>query len=145
MNNKVKAEHILTLDGLRAVAALFVVFSHLINRNLASGYSTSTIGVAIFFSLSGFLMGYLYLFKEFSPNAVVNYCISRFSRIAPAYLTVILVSYVIFNFIDESFVYTISNNNVLRHLLFLGNVSVFWSIPPEIQFYVFFYLNMVCI
>lgn len=136
MNNN----HIGVLDGLRGLAALLVVLTHATSRNLLDWYSTGTIGVAIFFCLSGFLMGFLYLGKEFSSVAVKRYAISRFSRIAPAYLTVIILSYFIFNFISNDFVYDINNHNLLRHIIFSGNVSVFWSIPLEVQFYVFFVL-----
>lgn len=134
-------EHIGPLDGLRGIAALTVVFTHGVNAKLwfTNAYGgISTIGVAIFFVLSGFLMGFLYLEKPFSNRSLIRYGISRFSRIAPAYLTIILISYFIFNVVDPSFVYAINNHNVLRHLLFSGNVSVFWSIPPEVQFYFFF-------
>lgn len=134
-------QHIGPLDGLRGIAALTVVFTHGVNAKLwflNAWDGISTIGVAIFFVLSGFLMGFLYLEKPYSSQAVLRYGISRFSRIAPAYLTIILISYFIFNVVDPSFVYAINNHNVLRHLLFSGNVSVFWSIPPEVQFYIFF-------
>lgn len=134
-------QHIGPLDGLRGIAALTVVFTHGVSAKLWFPYAwdgISTIGVAIFFVLSGFLMGFLYLEKPFSSQAALRYGISRFSRIAPAYLTIILISYFICNVVDPSFVYEINNHNFLRHLLFSGNVSVFWTIPPEVQFYIFF-------
>lgn len=39
---------------------------------------------------------------------------------------------------DSHFVYAIDHQNLIRHLLFSGNVSALWSIPPEVQFYVLF-------
>jgi peptidoglycan/LPS O-acetylase OafA/YrhL len=98
------------------------------------------LSVAIFFSLSGFLMGYLYLNKNFSFEAGTLFVISRFSRIAPAYLIVVLISFLIYNFYDSSFPIAISYDLFLRHLFFSGNVSVLWSIPPEVQFYALFFI-----
>jgi peptidoglycan/LPS O-acetylase OafA/YrhL len=130
--------HFECLDILRGIAALLVVFTHGVSRNLWSGPATGSTGVAIFFCLSGFLMGYLYSLRKISYLEVYKYFISRFSRIAPAYLIVITASYIIYNFIDSNFIYAINNHNLARHLLFSGNVSVFWSIPPEVQFYAYF-------
>ncbi|WP_038496285.1 acyltransferase family protein [Collimonas arenae] len=130
------------ITGLRGMAALLVVYGHSVEwfslpwENHFSG----EIGVMIFFSLSGFLMAYLYLGKQFSALNVTEYAISRFSRIAPAYLVIVLLSLFIYTKIDPHFVYDISAKNILRHLLFSGNVSVFWSITPEVEFYFLFVL-----
>ncbi|MEO6919689.1 MAG: acyltransferase [Collimonas sp.] len=130
------------ITGLRGMAALLVVYGHSVEwfslpwKNHFSG----EIGVMIFFSLSGFLMAYLYLGKQFSLLSVTDYAISRFSRIAPAYLFILLLSFFIYTKIDPHFVYGISDQNILRHLLFSGNVSVFWSITPEVEFYFLFLL-----
>lgn len=135
-------EKIDAITGLRGLAALLVVYGHSVNwfslpwKNHMSG----EIGVMIFFSLSGFLMAYLYLGKKFSALGVAEYAISRMSRIAPAYLFILLLSFLIYAYIDPNFVYDISSKNIVRHLLFAGNVSVFWSIPPEVQFYFLFAL-----
>jgi peptidoglycan/LPS O-acetylase OafA/YrhL len=133
--------HIPTLDGLRGSAALAVVAMHLRDRGIIfpteAGFLGS-LGVTLFFTLSGFLMAYLYGHKRFTFATVYGYAIGRFSRIAPVYLFVVVTSYFIVRYIDSSFVYQITDRNVLRHLLFSGNVDVFWSIPPEVQFYIFF-------
>ncbi|MBB5202131.1 peptidoglycan/LPS O-acetylase OafA/YrhL [Glaciimonas immobilis] len=127
---------------MRGLAALMVVYAHSI-----SSFSLplkinflGEVGVTIFFSLSGFLMAYLYVGKTYSLGNVIEYAISRFSRIAPAYLFMLLLSYIVYTFMDPNFVYQISNQNILRHILFSGNVSVFWSITPEVEFYVLFIL-----
>jgi peptidoglycan/LPS O-acetylase OafA/YrhL len=138
----VVTKHIPALDGLRGGAALLVVVTHAINRGFLPGASgggfLGEVGVSVFFALSGFLMAFLYARQPFSHNTAADYAISRFSRIAPAYLVVIMASYLITIFFDPSFVFQITNANLLRHLLFSGSVGVFWSIPPEVQFYAFF-------
>ncbi|WP_223572216.1 acyltransferase family protein [Xanthomonas citri] len=133
-------KHIDSLTGIRGVAALLVVYAHLAEDHFfsISPLHPGEIGVMVFFTLSGFLMAFLYGEKPFNFTAVARYGISRFSRIAPAYLTVVLASYLIYNFIDANFVYAITHKNLIRHLLFSGNVSALWSIPPEVQFYAIF-------
>lgn len=119
---------------------MLVVISHLSEGTfpLLDQIFPGQVGVMIFFSLSGFLMAFLYIGNTISATSVWNYLISRFSRIAPAYLLIIVLSFVIYTRIDPEFPYAITYDNVLRHLLFSGRVSVFWSIPPEVQFYLIF-------
>ncbi|AEK62558.1 acyltransferase family protein [Collimonas fungivorans] len=135
-------EKIDAITGLRGLAALLVVYGHALDWFALpwKNHLFGEIGVAIFFSLSGFLMAYLYLGKRFSAINVADYAFSRFSRIAPAYLVILLVSYVIYVNLDPNFVYGISGKNILRHVFFSGNVSVFWSITPEVEFYFLFLL-----
>ncbi len=128
-----------TLDGIRGFACILVVFSHieynLIKNNIDFGLGS--LGVIIFFSLSGFLMGKLYLGAELSKSNVFNYSISRISRILPAYYLAIIFSVLLFQFYpDLPFQMTLIMT--LRSFAFLGSAGVFWSIPPEIQFYGFF-------
>lgn len=129
-----------SLTGIRGMAALLVVYAHLAEEHFfaISPLHPGEMGVMVFFTLSGFLMAFLYGDKPFDYNAVARYGISRFSRIAPAYLTVVIASYLIYNLVDSNFVYAITHRNLARHLLFSGNVSALWSIPPEVQFYVVF-------
>ena len=134
-------DHIPALDGLRGFAALIVVVAHLSAWGLVFPHSVhflGALGVTLFFTLSGFLMAYLHAHAEFGFVQAYTYGVSRFARIVPAYLFVIALSYLIYNLVDPNFVYAIQNHNLIRHVLLSGNVSVFWSIPPEIQFYVFF-------
>lgn len=135
-------EKIDAITGLRGLAALLVVYGHALDWFALpwKNHLFGEVGVTIFFSLSGFLMAYLYLGRRFSAVNVVDYAFSRFSRIAPAYLVVLLVSFFIYANIDPNFVYGISEKNILRHVLFSGNVSVFWSITPEVEFYFLFVL-----
>ena len=63
---------------------------------------------------------------------------ARFARIYPIYFLTVLVSFLIYTFIDPNFTYDMSLGQFVRHVFALGTISVFWSIPPEIQFYVVF-------
>lgn len=131
------------LDGVRGMACMLVILSH-IGRILGTmsapaGAHLGGAGVVLFFVLSGFLMGVLYVHKPFSFPAAASYSIARFSRIAPAYWIAIAFVVMIFFFLPE-FHYQMTAWNTLRAVFFGGNQGVFWSIPPEVQFYGFFLL-----
>jgi peptidoglycan/LPS O-acetylase OafA/YrhL len=132
--------NIKALNALRGLAALLVVFSHLptFTDYHLGPEGNGPLGVMLFFTLSGFLMGLLYLGQPATTQNVAAYVVARFSRIAPPYLIVVILSIVVYTQVDHNFPYAIGAHNALRHLMFSGNVSVFWSIPPEVQFYAFF-------
>lgn len=131
-----------TLDGLRGVACLLVVFAHLsqaAHLDVLHISMMGSLGVLIFFSLSGFLMGSLYLVAQpFTEESAHGYIAARVSRIAPAYLISVVftvsLSHMIPGFPEIGAVH------FLRLLLFSGSALVFWSIPPEVQFYGFFFV-----
>jgi peptidoglycan/LPS O-acetylase OafA/YrhL len=133
-----ESKHIPALDGLRGLAAVCVFLHHANDMGIYS--FMGHFGVAVFFALSGFLMALLYGGRELTAENAFSYGVGRFARIAPLYLFVILASWLIRTHIDGSFIYDINNHNLLRHLLFSGSEGVFWSIPPEVQFYGFFLL-----
>jgi len=129
------------LTGIRGIAALMVVFSHFRNHDFPVWFHYPRVGgfsVMLFFALSGFLMGYLYSVKRFNSDQIIRYAVSRFSRIAPAYLVVVISFFLIFQFLDADFPVQITPENLFRHLMFSGNQNILWSIPPEVQFYGFF-------
>ena len=77
------------LDGIRALACILVVLSHM-PWPLAFVTLGET-GVGVFFVLSGFLMSHLYAAAHWDWQAVSRYGIARFARIAPIYWVVITV------------------------------------------------------
>jgi peptidoglycan/LPS O-acetylase OafA/YrhL len=62
------------------------------------------------------------------------------ARIVPLYFLVVILSFAAFQFVDPNFTYPITAVQLLRLLTFNGSVSVFWSVGPEVQFYVVFIL-----
>ena len=128
------------LDGLRGFAALIVVGSHTgqIGLPLVFPSLTGGFGVLLFFMLSGFLMGYLYLHKPLDAPSVAHYVAARVARIAPIYLIAVTLAYIASGVLGPQFVYYIDGRDFLRLLTFSGSSHIFWSIPPEVQFYVAF-------
>lgn len=135
--------HLPGLDGLRGVAALIVVVSHSSNFGLlpaAFGRGFGQIGVAIFFVLSGFLMGYLYAHKPPNRAAILRYLQSRAARVLPLYFIALTLA----GLLVLGFGLPLFDIPDLRALLLGAGLihapDIFWSIPVEVQFYLVFAL-----
>jgi peptidoglycan/LPS O-acetylase OafA/YrhL len=137
------------LNGLRAIAALVVVYSHtctrldLYNLENNSGSLLADYGVSIFFALSGFLITYLLLLEKQQSGTigVKNFYLRRLLRIWPLYFLYLFLNIVFFG--DK-----ILNERIFYYLLFVPNIAFtlnqnlpnlyhFWSIGVEEQFYLF--------
>ena len=135
-----------SLDGLRGLAALMVVFSHAGTVGLFADIKFSgQLGVGLFFCLSGFLMAFLYGQKSWGINSVFTYGVRRFFRIYPAYLAVLTLSYLLviagskFHFgIPVNYPYRMTYSVLLDHFMLNGSVGAFWTIPVEMKFYLIF-------
>jgi peptidoglycan/LPS O-acetylase OafA/YrhL len=129
------------LDGLRGVAALLVMLSHfnlVVPRFLhGAAHESGHAGVMIFFILSGFLMGQLYLGAPPGGRAVAQFLVRRGARVIPLYLAVILACLVVAQIEpDRAWVYSLSRwETLLSHLLLIRGDGVLWTVPVEIQFY----------
>lgn len=123
------------LDGWRAISILLVLAAHLLPLGPKSFHLNETagaMGMALFFTLSGFLITRLLLKDE----GILGFLIKRFFRIIPLAWLVLTISLFI-NKVDF-YVY-------ISHLLFFANLppislinstSHFWSLCVEMQFYV---------
>lgn len=131
--------HINALTGLRGAAAFIVFVSHCSNWQMlpgALGNGFGQIGVMLFFILSGFLMGHLYLNKEITAESIRLYLVSRVGRIFPLYIGLILLSVLISTTIYPAFHYYITEPGIVfRALFFIDAPFEFWTIPVEVQFY----------
>lgn len=149
------------LNGIRAIAALAVVFSHTNNRLKHFGlmslpnWDLSGYAVTMFFTLSGFLITFL-LFKEQEKTGTINikkFYIRRILRIWPLYYFYLLIIFLIFG-------YDGLGSKFIIHLLILPNlgglfttlngvpwvipsttaiplIGHYWSLGVEEQFYSF--------
>lgn len=79
------------IDGLRAIAVLFVVIFHAFPKMIKGGY----IGVDIFFVISGFLISSI-IFTNLQENnfSFKEFYIHRIKRIFPALITTLATSYI---------------------------------------------------
>ena len=129
-----KKEFFAPLQGLRGIAVLYVLLSHLGNAGLfllpVPHDAIGKVGVWIFFSLSAFLLT-THLVRYLSATSlntlpVLQYAIHRVFRIYPMYFTVLILHVFINNF---------SLNEVTDHLLLLEGRRELWAIPVEFQYY----------
>ena len=145
--------HLTGLNGLRAIAALAVVFSHInislsmfqippLNSSDLAGY-----GVTLFFALSGFLISLL-LFKEkgrFQRIDIRKFYIRRILRIWPLYYLYLMIWLFSANLFFRE---TINYPSLLLHVFFFPNIafiagfplprlSHYWTLGVEEQFYSF--------
>ncbi len=150
------------LDGLRFFAFLAVLISHLSLFTGFTGYpfnifpalflTHGDLGVAFFFTLSGFLITYLLLQEREQQGSVSlkHFYIRRALRIWPVYVVVILCGFFIFpNLIDIPLALSLEAplSRLPAYIFFLGNIDlvymgyasviigVLWSLAVEEQFY----------
>ena len=132
--NERKPSALVSLDGLRAIAILWVVSHHWM-RNLCRFFKNGDLGVDLFFILSGFLMAFV-LLKEQTKHGSIDYwqfyC-KRFIRIWPALFVYKLIELVLHPsslliksmFVDLSF---------LTNLVPIRETHL-WSVSVEYQMY----------
>ncbi len=123
------------LDGWRAISILFVLAGHMVPLGPKQWQANAAIaanGMAIFFTLSGFLIVSILLRNPDVPSFLVR----RFARILPLAWTALLISFV---------VHGLAAAYWLPNFLFYANLppfwldswsSHFWSLGVEMQFYV---------
>lgn len=130
------------LSGLRGLAVLIVFASHASNifyRGKIAGWGGGQLGVMLFFMLSGFLMAHLYAGKPASADEQWKFVVNRFARIYPLFAAVVLACFAIHRFGMPVWAYRIASpHDVLVHLLFIRGYNIFWTIGPEIIFYLLF-------
>jgi peptidoglycan/LPS O-acetylase OafA/YrhL len=134
------------LNSIRAIAAFIVVISHYSNATgifgKTLGAGAGQFGVMLFFILSGFLMSWMYLDREYGKSSRNHFLVARLARVVPLFVFVVLISYFSKEFgVAKGIFYALNGNkDLVTHLLFLYGTGVLWTIPPEIQFYLLFLL-----
>lgn len=134
VNNKL----IGTLHGLRGIAALTVVIGHSKKfTGIPLPDMAASMGVLLFFALSGFLMTHLYIRNAPTKHAITSYIRARIARIYPLFASVCLASTAIF-YMGYSFPYPMDINQLAMHLVGMGSIRTIWTISSEFQFYILF-------
>lgn len=139
-----RQQHFDALDGLRGMAVLIVIASHLslLGLGLVPGLPLGGIGksgVYLFFVLSAFLLTRVLL--ERSPAQFADarlwasYALRRVLRIWPLYLTILLLGWALTRAGFGEWLYPLDDGELLRHLALREGKSVLWSIPVEFKFY----------
>ena len=117
------AQEFNTINGLRGLAAILVLFGH-----SAPGFESLQIGLGLLFILSGFLLSKPFVLdsnKIFSWKNLERYVTKRLKRILPMYYLFIFVTYVI----------TFKFDTALRHFLFIQAEGHLWPMTQIFAFY----------
>ncbi len=134
-----------TLDGVRGLACLLVVYFH---AGLAGWVPVVTalgdVGVQLFFTLSGFLMAYHYLPKEHSIRYWLAFYMRRYFRLYPVFFITAIIAYILNKSLGKEVAFEESN---LLDILFLVKAQgLFWTILVELKFYAIYpFLSMLFI
>jgi len=135
------AGEVKALTGLRGLAVLFVLFSHVNKAGfmLFDGFDFSgsgRYGVFIFFVLSAYL-----LTRQFTEQArelnflphLISYLAKRLLRIYPLFILTLMVYYFFHRFGHTIWVF--NAQDIVQNLLLLDGIGVFWAITVEFQYY----------
>lgn len=134
--------HFDALDGLRGLAVMVVIASHLSLLGWLPGLpmgGAGKSGVYLFFVLSAFLLTRMLLDRSPSrfadPWLWAGYALRRVLRIWPLYLIVLSLSWILTTQGATWWHYRIDTAALVGHLTLQQGQSVLWSIPVEFKFY----------
>lgn len=134
------------LDALRGIAALAVVLFHFtyaaekttsISNPNKFYFSYGYLGVHLFFLISGFVI-FMTLEKTKKP---LDFVVSRFSRLYPAYWAAIFTTLIITTFIFNNYEYTLKqilvNLTMFQYWFKVKDIDgAYWTLAVELTFYV---------
>lgn len=139
--------HMPELDGLRALAVLFVCWHHWMPKRYHASLNWGSTGVDLFFVLSGFLITGILLAcrrpieegRQGVGFTAGRFYARRFLRIFPLYYAVLLLASVTLSLgpglLVSLWTYTFNLYGAWRGLLSGRLISHFWSLAVEEQFY----------
>jgi len=135
------------LDALRGIAALGVVLFHYtswfnnkftLNIHPPFLFWLGYCGVHLFFMISGFVI-FMTLEKTKKP---LDFVVSRFSRLYPAYWAVLLINLMLVNPIDPK-QFLLNSTMITAWLNTKNIVPAFWTLNVELAFYIFMFTLFV--
>jgi len=140
-------KHLPALDGIRAVAILIVMVSHVLTPVVPGGF-----GVTLFFFVSGFIITRMMLSQGFKGDHLKAFYVRRFFRLAPALLVYMLVSGLVMNALG----YPVPARDFFATLFYYANYHQFtnyghvlsplvitWSLAVEEHFYFMFPIVLI--
>ena len=146
-----KTSYLNHIQGLRAIAVIFVIFYHL-TKNFSFGY----LGVDIFFVISGFVISKSIYENLNNKNYIIYFFFKRLRRILPVLLFVLIISMIAYlilgNLVNSDRVIKtfITSTLGISNIYFLRNKEDYfaenldnlfihtWSLGVEEQFYFFY-------
>ena len=141
-------KHIASLDGLRGAAAVSVVLAHYVGEvaHGTAALSFGWIGVGVFFSLSGYLIGSIIFDGCGQPEFFQRFYVRRFIRIVPVYALTVLATLLALRFCHGQS-WAVPAFGLPVYLSFTQNIAIAvhgagslwllptWTLAVEEQFY----------
>lgn len=166
-HTKTNGDRFIFVDALRGIAAFMVLLDHLffnhntpiLHRLPLGSYFPSlimhgTLGVQIFFVLSGFVIAHSLRNVTLNSREVFNFILRRQIRLDPPYWTILLVSLILQRM--KSLVSSASNPampsllNIALNATYLNDffnveklIDVAWTLCIEVQFYLAFIILLM--
>ncbi len=151
------ANRLANIQSLRGIAALLVVFSHLMvierkyspDQLLGSWADYGQVGVDLFFVISGFIMVHVAMKMRRGGKAVLEFLFARMTRVYPLYwlvsAAVLMVWLVRPDMVFSSFK---TEPNIIKSFLLYPDtrdplLAVGWTLIHEIGFYLVFVLALL--
>jgi len=128
-----KKDRNLTVDSLRAIAALTVLISHVLGEIWENYFSLGSVGVILFFLISGYCI--VLSLNKLGDRPVKNFLVRRFFRLYPIYWCAVVFTVIVShkNISWHQFLYNLTmfqNKFNVQHLN-----EVFWTLHLELYFY----------
>ncbi|MCF6405043.1 acyltransferase [Chitinophaga filiformis] len=166
MENKTQNKtHLLHIDGLRAVAALYVVMHHAmleykvipagaVQKIFLALFKSGHYAVNLFIVISGFSLMLPAIRRSYQVAGVWEFYKRRIVRILPPYYIAMAFSLVAIYFLLDAKTGSIwdncipvTSNSIITHIFLINDLFIsevykinhaFWSIPVECRIYIFF-------
>ena len=135
------------IDGLRAIAIIFIILSHFKQLNFASG------GVNIFFVISGYLITHIFLNQQLDISKFYR---TRFLKLYPNIFIISLITIILFFFIGDFIQWSVILRSFISTIIGLFNFFLirigevygqenyinpflpFWAFCVIVQFYIIY-------
>jgi len=151
------ANRLANVQSLRGIAALLVVFSHLLvietkyspDQFLDTWMSFGMVGVDLFFVISGFIMVHVANSSQRGGKSALEFLFARITRIYPLYWLVSAAVLIVW-FVRPDMVFSSFNTepNIIKSFVLYPDtrdplLAVGWTLIHEIGFYLIFALALL--
>lgn len=119
----------ITIDYLRGIAALMVCmlhFRHAVSLTLNEFLKYGTVGVQIFFVISGYIIPFSLIRSGYNVSCIHKFWMKRLLRLYPPFLVALILTFIL----SHSAAYVKEQDSMFGFSNFLYSMA-YWEIPAE--------------